>query len=177
LFVSGLFFLGSLKMGIHEEQERRHDLLLKALEACPDPEQALIVAVRMEQFIIDGQTSRKKKPHEATQPAGQPSSEGPRKTSNRSSWNGDDDAHLRRLWQSNLAIEEIAQELQRTPASIFGRVRILDLSSSKRDTKNGKRKIELPGPDRSSSTVISNAGSDIEADAPKIDSPHKSSKR
>ncbi len=163
-------------MGIHEEQERRHDLLLKALEACPDPEQALTVAVRMEHFIIGGQTSRKKS-REATQPAGQSSSEGPRKTSNRSSWKGDDDAHLRRLWQSNLAIEEIAQELQRTPASIFGRVRILDLSSSKRDTKNGKRKIELPGPDRSSSTVISNAGNDIKADAPKIDSPHKSSKR
>ncbi len=63
---------------------------------------------------------------------------GSRKTSNRSRWIGDDDAHLRRLWQSNLAIEEIAQELQRTPASIYGRVRILDLSSSKRDTKNEK---------------------------------------
>jgi len=70
----------------------------------------------VEEFIIDGQTSRKK-PHEVTQPAG-----------------GDYDAHLRRLWQSNLAIEEIAQELQRSPASIYARVRFLDLSSSKRDT-------------------------------------------
>ena len=164
-------------MGIHEEQERRHDLLLKALEACPDPEQALTVAVRMEQFIIDGHTSRKKKPHEVTQPAGQPSSEGSRKTSNRSRWTGDDDAHLRRLWLSNLAMEEIAQELQRTPASIYGRVRILDLSSSKRDTKKGKRKIELPGPDRRSPTVISKAGNGIEAEVPKIDNPHNSSKR
>ncbi len=140
-------------MGIHEEQERRHDLLLKALEACPDPEEALTVAVRMEQFIINGQTSRKK-PHEATHPGGQPSSEGPRQTTNRSRWTGDDDAHLRRLWQSNLAIEEIAQELQRSPASIYARVRFLDHSSSKRGTKNGKRKIELPGPDRRSPTVI-----------------------
>jgi hypothetical protein len=130
----------------------------------------------MEEFIIDGQTSRKK-PHEVTQPAGQPSSKGSRKTSNRSRWIEDDDTHLRRLWQSNLAIEEIAQELQRTPASIFGRVRILDLSSSKRDTKNEKRKIELPDSDRRSPTVISNAGDGIEADAPKIDSPRKSSKR
>ncbi len=162
-------------MGVQEEQERRRDLLLRALDACPDPEQALAVAVRMEQFIIDGQTSRKK-PHEVTQPAGQPSSEGSRKTSNRSRWKGDDDAHLRRLWQSNLAIEEIAQELQRTQASIYGRVRILDLSSSKRDTKNGKRKIELPGLDRRSPTVISNAGRGIEAEAPEIDNPHKSSK-
>ncbi len=29
--------MGSSKMGIQEEQERRRDLLLKALEACPDP--------------------------------------------------------------------------------------------------------------------------------------------
>jgi hypothetical protein len=163
-------------MSIQEEQERRHDLLLKALEACPDPEQALTVAGRMEQFIIDGQTSRKK-PHEVTQPAGLPSSEGSRKTSNRSRWSGDDDAHLRRLWQSNLTIEAIAQELHRTPASIYGRVRILDLSSGKRDTKNGKRKIKLPGSDRRSLNVISKAGDGIEADAPKIDGPHKSSKR
>jgi hypothetical protein len=83
-------------MGVQEEQERRRELLLRALEGCPDPEQALTVAVRMEQFIIDGQNSRKK-PHEVPQPAGQPSSEGSRKTSNRSRWSGDDDAHLRRL--------------------------------------------------------------------------------
>jgi len=163
-------------LGIQEEQGRRHDLLLKALETCPDPEQALTVAVRMEQFIIGGQTSRKKS-QEATQPAGQPSSEGSRKTSIRSRWIEDDDTFLRRLWQSNLAIEEIAQELQRTPASIYGRVRILDLSSDKRDTKNEKRKIELPGSDRRSPTVISNAGNGTDADAPKIDSPRKSSKR
>ena len=135
--------MGSSKMGIQEEQERRRDLLLKALEACPDPEQALTVAVRMEQFIIDGENSREQPP-ETTQPGGQPSSEGPRKTSNRSRWTGDDDAHLRRLWQSNLAIETIAQELQRTPASIYARVRNLDLSSNKHSIKSGKPKVEPP---------------------------------
>jgi len=103
--------------------------------------------------------------------------EEPCKTSNRLRWTGDDDAHLRRLWQGNLTVDAIAQELQRTPASIYGRVRILDLSSDKRDTKNEKRKIELPGSDRRSPTVISNAGNGTDADAPKIDSPRKSSKR
>lgn len=141
-------------MGVQEEQERRRELLLRALEACPDPEQALAVAVRMEQFVIEGQTSRKE-PHEATQPEGQPSPEGPRKTSCRSRWTGDDDAHLRRLWQGNLAIEAIAQELHRTPASIYARVRILDLSSSKHDKKKGKRKVELPGSDKRSPTANS----------------------
>ena len=138
-------------MGVQEEQERRGELLTWALEACPDPEQALAVAVRMEQFIIDGQTSRKE-PHKVTQPGGQPSSEGSRETTNRSCWTGDDDAHLRRLWQSNLAIEAIAQELQRTPASIYARVRNLDLLSKKDDNKNGNgnRKTKPSRPDKQS---------------------------
>ena len=57
-------------MGIQEEQERRRDLLLKALEACSDPEQALTVAVRMEQFITNGQALREQ-PQEPTQLGGQ----------------------------------------------------------------------------------------------------------
>ncbi len=158
-------------MGVQEEQERRRDLLLKALEACPDPEQALAVAVRMEQFIIGGQASREE-PQEATQPEVPPSSEGPRKTCNRSRWTAADDTQLRQLWKGNFAVEQIAQELQRTLPSIYARVRILDLSSSKHDRKKGKRKVELPGPGRCSPTVISKEGNGIEADAPKIDDPH-----
>ncbi len=141
-------------MGVQEEQERRCDLLLRALEACPDPEQALAVAVRMEQFIIDGQASREK-PHEATQPVVQPSSEGLRKTCNQSHWTAADDTQLRQLWKGNLAVEQIAQELQRTLASIYARVRILDLSSSKHDRKKGKRKVELPSSDKRPPTASS----------------------
>jgi hypothetical protein len=145
---------GSSKMGVQEEQERRRDLLQRALKACPDPEQALAVAARMEQFIIDGQTLRER-PHEATQPGGQPSSEGPRKTSNRSRWTGDDDARLRRLWQDDLTIEVIARELQRTPASIYGRARQLRLSSSRREAKKGKNNTELLSPDQQSANANS----------------------
>ena len=134
-------------MSVQEEQERRSGLLLRALDAYSDPEQALAVALRMDQFIIDGQTSGEK-PRATTQPVVQPSSEEPRNISNRLRWTEDDDAHLRRLWQGNLTVEAIAQELQRTPASIYGRVRILDLSSSEHITKKGKRKVELPGPDK-----------------------------
>ncbi|MHA1152130.1 MAG: hypothetical protein ACTSQ7_05595 [Alphaproteobacteria bacterium] len=141
-------------MGVQEEQERRRDLLLRALEACTDPEQALAMAVRMEQFIIDGQISREK-PHEATQPGRQPSSEEPRKTCIRSRWTAADDAHLRRLWQDDLSVEETAQELQRTPASIYARVRILDLSPSKNDTKKGRRVVDLPTPDKRRPTASS----------------------
>ena len=140
-------------MGVQEEQERRRDLLLRALEACPEPEQALAVAFRMEQFIIDGQVSREK-PHEATQSGGQPSSEGqpslegPRKICNRSPWTAADDTNLRRLWEGDLTVDEIAQELQRTVASIYARVRTLDLSSNYHDRKNGRRKVKLPSPDK-----------------------------
>ena len=141
-------------MGVQEEQERRRDLLLRALEACPDPEQALAVAVRMEQFIIDGQTSREK-PHEATQPGGQPSSEGPRKTCNRSRWTAADDTHLRRLWQGNRTVEEIAREIQRTPASVYARVRIMDLPSNGHGMKKGKRKVKFPDPNKRPPTVNS----------------------
>jgi len=160
-------------MGVQEEQERRSELLQRSLEAYSDPEQALAMALRMDQFIIDGQTSREQ-PREATQTVVQPSSEGPRKTCNRPRWTAVDDTHLRRLWQDSLTVEEIAQELQRTPASIYARVRILDLSPNKRAMKSGRRKVELPGPDKCSPTVISKARNGIEAAAPKIDGPHKS---
>jgi hypothetical protein len=149
-------------MGIQEEQEQRRELLLRALEACPNPERALAMALRMEQFIIDGQTSREE-PHEATQPVVQPASEQPRKTCNRSRWTGDDDAHLRRLWQGNLTVEEIAQELHRTPASIYARVRILDLSSSKHVAKNGKRKTKLSRPHKQSPSANSKETNGLEA--------------
>ncbi len=149
-------------MGVQEERELRRELLLRALEACSDPEQALAVAARMEQFIIDGQTSREM-PHEAAQPEGQPSSEGPRKTYNRSRWTGDDDAHLRRLWQDDLTIEVIARELQRTPASIYGRVRQLGLSSSRRDKKKGKNHSEFFSLDKQSPNANSEEINGIEA--------------
>ncbi len=128
------------------------------------------MAIRMEQFIIDGQTSREK-PQEAARPGGLPSTEGPRTTCNRSRWTADSDTHLRRLWQSSLTVEEIAQELQRSTASIYARVRILDLSSSKHDMKKGKRKVELPSPDKRSPTADSEGNNGIEAGAPKIDLP------
>ncbi len=37
------WFLGGSKMGVQEEQERRRELLLRALEAYSDPEKALAI--------------------------------------------------------------------------------------------------------------------------------------
>ena len=141
-------------MGVQEEQERRRDLLLRALEACPDPEQALAVAVRMEQFITGGQASREE-PQEATQPEVQPSSEEPHITRKRSRWTEADDTHLRQLWQRNLTVEEVSREIQRTIPSIYARARFLCLSSSRHDMKNGKRKVKRSNPDKRPPTVNS----------------------
>ncbi len=120
-------------------QERRRELLLKALEACPEPEQALALAVRMEQFIVNGQTSREKQ-NGAIQSAGQSSSKQPENSGTRSRWAGDDDALLRQLWRNNVTVEAIAQKLHRTSFSIYGRVRHLGLSSEGRDKKNKIKK-------------------------------------
>jgi hypothetical protein len=149
-------------MSIQEEQERRRDLLLKALDACSDPEQALTVAVRMEKFIVDGQILREQS-HEAPQPGEQLSSESSGKKCNRSRWTEEDDTHLHQLWQGNLTVEEIAQELQRTPASIYARVRILDLSSTLDDPKNGKRKKKRISPGTHSLTAHSERSNGFEA--------------
>ncbi|MCZ6862425.1 MAG: hypothetical protein O7I42_19490 [Alphaproteobacteria bacterium] len=134
-------------MGVREEQERRRDLLQRAFEAYSDPEQALVMALRMEHFIIDGETSREE-PQEAPQPVVPPSSEQPRKLCKRSRWTAADDDRLRQLWQKDLPVEAIAQEVQRTPASIYGRLRILDLSPGKQDRGKEKRKVDLPDSDK-----------------------------
>ena len=141
-------------MDVQEEQERRRELLLRAFDAYSDPEQALAVAVRMEQFIIGEQTSHEK-PHEAVKPVVQPPADEPRKTRDRSRWTEDDDAHLRRLWKDDLTVEEIAQEFQRTIPSIYARARFLCLSSSRHDMKNGKRKVKRSNPDKRPPTVNS----------------------
>jgi len=149
-------------MSVQEEQERRSELLLRAFEAYSDPEQALAMALRMEQFIIGDQTSHEM-PQEAAKLEVQPPADEPRKTCSRSRWTGDDDAHLRRLWKEELMVEEIAQKLERTPASIYGRLRIMDLKSSKQDTKNGKRNVKLPSPDQHAPKADSETNNGFEA--------------
>ncbi len=128
-------------MQLKAAQERRRELLVKALEACPEPEQALALAVRMEQFIVNDQTSSEKQ-NEATQRVRRPSSEQPENSGTRSRWTGDDDALLRQLWQNSVTVEVIARKLHRTSFSIYGRVRQLGLASKGRDKKNKGKKTE-----------------------------------
>jgi hypothetical protein len=69
---------GSSKMSVQEEQERRSELLLRAFESYSDPEQALAMALRMEQFIIGDQTSHEK-PQEVAKLEVHPPADEPRK--------------------------------------------------------------------------------------------------
>ena len=128
-------------MALQVDQELRRDLLLKALEACSDPDEALDIAVRMERFILDGQVSSK---NEVTAPEenGSIQRQQEKKALTRPRWTPNDDGHLRRLWQERVSVEAIAEQLQRTPASIYGRVRQLGFSTNERGKSKSSRNAE-----------------------------------
>ena len=128
-------------MALQVDQELRRDILLKALEACSDPDEALEMAVRMERFILDGQDSSK---NEAPAPEenGSTQRQQEKKAHTRPRWTPHDDSHLRRLWQEKVSVEAIAEQLQRTPASIYGRVRQLGFSTNERGKSKSSRNAE-----------------------------------
>ena len=129
-------------MALQVDQELRRDLLLKALEACSDPDEALEIAVRMERFILDGQVSSQNEAPAPPEPeengSTQPQQE--KKAHTRPRWTSDDDSHLQRLWQEKVSVEAIAEQLQRTPAGIYGRVRQLGFSTNERGRSKSSRK-------------------------------------
>lgn len=131
-------------MALQVDQELRRDLLLKALEACSDPDEALEIAVRMECFILEGQNSSNKG-FRAPQEKGTAQPQEKKKAHTRPRWTTDDDKHLRHLWQEKLTVEAIAEQLNRTPASIYGRARQLGLSPNERENTKSSRKTDNAG--------------------------------
>jgi hypothetical protein len=139
-------------MALQVDQELRRDLLLKALEACSDPDEALDNAVRMERFILDGHVSSKeldghvssKEEAPADQENGStlPQQQEKKKAHTRPRWTPDDDSHLQRLWQEKVSVEAIAERLQRTPAGIYGRVRQLGFSTNERGRGRSSQETE-----------------------------------
>ena len=128
-------------MALQVDQELRRDLLLKALDACSDPDEALEIAVRMERFILDGQVSST---NEVTAPEehGSTQRQQEKKAPTRPRWTSNDDSHLRRLWQEKVSVEAIGEQLQRSPASVYGRVRHLGFSTNERGKSKSSRKAE-----------------------------------
>jgi hypothetical protein len=130
-------------MALQVDQELRRDLLLKALEACSDPDEALDNAVRMERFILDGHVSSKEEaPADQENGSTLPQQQEKKKAHTRPRWTPDDDSHLQRLWQEKVSVEAIAERLQRTPAGIYGRVRQLGFSTNERGRGRSSQETE-----------------------------------
>jgi len=116
------------------EQDMRRELLLIALDRCEDPGKALELARQMEFFIKDGGRAERTLDTDPRQAA---SSARIRtvKSPTRRRWAHEDDLRLRHLWAEGLSTQEIAERLQRTPASLASRRVFLKL---------GRRKPQRP---------------------------------
>jgi hypothetical protein len=123
-------------------RQLRFDLLQKALEMYQDLNSALNAAARMEHFVrhgvteIEGQRTVTRKPPEGTL---LPSAD----RAKRRPWLPDQDTHLREFWYHGVSVTEIARNLERTPASVYGRARLLGIcrpGAASKSVENGSKK-------------------------------------
>lgn len=124
--------LDDLDSALDSAQSIRRMLLEVALNTHRDPEEALNVAMKMAEFVLQGD------PVETNLTAGaQPApAAAPRPriterlgmTQSHVRWTPEQDEDVRQLWNQGLPVVEIASRLGRTPASINSRVRTLRLS-------------------------------------------------
>jgi hypothetical protein len=112
------------------EQEMRRELLLIALERCEDPGKALELAGKMEVFIKNGGQAERTLDTDPRQAASSAQFQTV-KSPTRRRWADEDDLRLRQLWAEGLSTQEIAEHLQRTPASIGSRRVFLKLDRRK----------------------------------------------
>lgn len=123
-------------MSSRSEQEVRRELLMKALEASSDPEEALQLARRMEQFIrfgASGPACSGSEERSAREPSVAPTlataSDGPRGhgAGKKPRWSPEEEQQLRQHWQNGRACAEMAERLGRTEVSIIARARRMGL--------------------------------------------------
>lgn len=133
------------------DRELRKELLLKALEKFSDLEKAFDAVIRMERFILEGNS-----PADTRQFAFSESftSDGVSQTadvrqvarlethrvrrfSRRRRWREADDIRLRELCDEGYIVKEIANKLGRTPASVYGRMNQHGLSIAARPRERG----------------------------------------
>lgn len=138
------------------DRDLRKDLLLAALDRFDDLDKAFEAVLRMERFILAGEApaaaptrspARSADEHSdsvlpPTVATGEEASLLPearfRKTISRNRWRREDDQLLRELWGKSLTVKEVAKRLDRTPASIYGRVHQLGLTPRRAETKAGR---------------------------------------
>lgn len=141
-------------------RELRKELLLKALEKFPDLDMAFDAATRMEKFVLGGSSP------EHTQQTDLASAGILRKdmseisadhqtvpehvlercrSSSRRRWQESEDAQLRQLCDQGYTVKEIAKQLERTPASVYGRMRQYGLSITPRPRHHRQ---SIPSPEQ-----------------------------
>lgn len=130
---AGSASLDELDSELDSAQSIRRILLEVALDTHRDPAEALDVAMKMAEFVLQGDAV------EADIAAGVPGSpsvavpdghvaERLGMTQSHVRWTPEQDEDVRQLWNAGLPVVEIASRLGRTPASINSRVRTLRLS-------------------------------------------------
>lgn len=157
------------------DRDLRKDLLLKALERFTDLDQAFDAVLRMERFVLEGITqgdveeaasttavsyNRVTETRAADGP-GEISTGAKRISGLKRRWGQEEDARLRELCDQSYTVKEIAAELERSPASIYGRMNQFGLSvvsqrpnrfrrtstkTSETDDKVGAKVEALPKP-------------------------------
>jgi hypothetical protein len=132
----------------------RRELLLIALERCEDPDKALELAGQMEVFIKDGGRAERTLDTDPRQAASSAQIQTVRSPTRRR-WAYEDDLRLRQLWAEGLSTRKIAEQLQRTPASIASRRVFLNLDRQKPQRPKSQSPQQTPVPaieDKSRST-------------------------
>jgi len=128
------------------DRDLRKELLLKSLDTFADLDKAFEAAIRMERFILEGigptnsqdpmssedVASKNLLQTSAANQANEVEAHGSRRSSSRNRWREDDDARLRELYHQGHSVNEIAAELKRTPASVYGRIHQLGMSAKAR---------------------------------------------
>lgn len=138
------------------DRELRKELLLKAFDKFADLDKAFDAATRMEHFVLGVGPARGTQDAgfstEATPPSGTLETLAPhpavedsrpkgRTPSSRRRWRDNDDAQLRLLCDQGYTVREIAMELERTPASVYGRMNQYGLKATSRP--RGQRRSKL----------------------------------
>lgn len=128
-------------MQLTADQELRKEFLLFALNKQPDVESAMEMAAAMERFVLDGRRGS----GPALQGAGASAAEGEQPAASgtgdtaasaeeveavvrKRRWSDADDVELKRLWHSDISLEELADRLDRTVPSLYSRARALGMS-------------------------------------------------
>lgn len=173
----------------NSERALRQELLFRALEKYPDPEAALVLAAKLERFILAGipaaqsqeierhtQAARTTEPPPesataiALRSAEDPPSDDQPSQIERRRWSADEDEQLRNLLTSGIGVDKAAERLNRTLSSVYARVRQLGLARARPGRppryENAERRRKSPETERTEDTNVKQVEGKAETEAP-----------